>query len=106
MDFITNIYIITKTYPQEELYGLTNQIRRAAVSISLNIAEGSGCGSDKEFSRFLRIAIRSAYEVVAGLEIGIRLHYGKQEENELLILEANEICAMISGLTKKLKSDS
>ncbi|MBI5614400.1 four helix bundle protein [Candidatus Gottesmanbacteria bacterium] len=106
MDFITHIYIVTKKYPPDELFSITNQIRRAAVSIALNIAEGSGSGSDKEFSRFLRIAIRSGYEVIAGLEIGIRLNYGEKDENEQLILEVNEIGAMITGLIKKLKSDS
>lgn len=106
MDFITHIYAVTNTYPKQELYSLIDQIRRAAVSIALNIAEGSGAGSDKEFARFLRIAIRSIYEVVTGIEISIRLQYGKQAENESLIREADELGAMITGLIKKLKADS
>ena len=62
----------------EELYGLTSQIWRATTSISLNIAEGSGNNSEKEFKRFLEIALRSAYEVMACLEIALKLTYLKR----------------------------
>lgn len=55
MEFITHVYSVTAAYPKYELYGVVDQIRRAAVAIALNIAEGSGAGSDKEFARFLRI---------------------------------------------------
>ncbi|MCU0666152.1 MAG: four helix bundle protein [Candidatus Omnitrophica bacterium] len=62
MDFIERVYLKTSKFPQSECYGLTSQVRRAAVSIALNIAEGSGSGSDLEFKRFLNIALRSSYE--------------------------------------------
>ncbi len=58
MDFVEEIYKISNKFPASEMYGLTSQIRRAVLSISLNIAEGSGAGSDREFSRFLSIALR------------------------------------------------
>ncbi|MCU0666118.1 MAG: four helix bundle protein [Candidatus Omnitrophica bacterium] len=63
MDFIEQVYLKTSKFPESECYGLTSQIRRASVSIALNIAEGSGSGSDLEFKRFLNIALRSSYEV-------------------------------------------
>lgn len=106
MEFITKVYKVTTKYPKYELYGLIDQIRRAAVAIALNIAEGSGSGSDKEFCRFLRISLRSMYEVITGVEIAIRLHYGEEQENNNLIQDADEIGAMLSGLIKSLKTES
>lgn len=95
MLFIKQVYIVTKEYPPYERYGLVDQIRRATTAIALNIAEGSGSGSDKEFARFLRIALRSVYETITGLEIGIMLKYGIKADQEKLISEADEIVAMI-----------
>ncbi len=106
MVFVSHIYEITSTYPRHEMFGLIDQIRRAAVSVPLNIAEGFGAGSDKEFVRFLHIAGRSLYEVIAAVEIAIQLKFGKKELNEKLIPEADELGAMIAGLIKRLKSDS
>src|SRR3989344_6135202 len=80
--FVSFIYIITAKFPKEERFGLIDQIRRAAVSICLNIAEGSGSGSDPEFRRFLRISQRSAYEVIAALEIAINLKMTEKSELE------------------------
>lgn len=57
MRFVTSIYELSSKFPADERFGLTNQIRRASVSISLNIAEGSGSGSDPEFRRFLRMVL-------------------------------------------------
>ena len=82
MDFIEQIYKITDKFPKTEMYGLTNQIRRAALSIALNIAEGSGAGSDNEFNRFLNIALRSGYEVMCGIEVAKRLNYCCNNEEE------------------------
>jgi four helix bundle protein len=62
---------ITRTFPKEELYGLTSQFRRAADSIVLNIAEGSGCTSKKEFSQFLGYSIRSGFECIGCLDIAL-----------------------------------
>jgi four helix bundle protein len=104
MQFVAQCYEITAGFPQEEKYGLTDQIRRAAVSVNLNIAEGSGSSSNVEFARFLQIARRSAYEVTAGLEIASNL--GLLDEDELVNIqnESDQISAMISGLIKNLKS--
>jgi four helix bundle protein len=89
------------------LYGLTSQIRRAVISISLNIAEGSGSNSTREFRRFLDIALRSTYEVMACLEVSLKLNYCLTNDFNRLIEEADETAAMISGFSKTLlkKSD-
>ncbi len=104
--FVTFIYEITSKFPNEERFGLVNQIRRAAVSISLNIAEGSGTGSDAEFIRFLKMAQRSAYEVLAALEIAINLKMTALAGLQSASLEVDELSAMIGGLIKKLKAAS
>ena len=70
--FISNTYSLTKMFPTEEKFGLIDQIRRAAVSVALNIAEGSDRKSDAEFKRFLRMAIGSCEEVVTAFYIYIR----------------------------------
>lgn len=100
--FTVAIYKITKRFPKEELYGLTSQIRRAVTSVCLNIAEGSGNKSEKEFSRFLEISLRSVYEVMTCLEIALRLDYCNQGDYEQLIAEADEIAAMISVFSRSL----
>lgn len=105
IDFAVNIYKLSKIFPKDELFGLTSQVRRAAISISLNIAEGSGNKSEKEFQRFLDIALRSNYEVMASLEIALRLTYCTKEDFDRLIAEADEIAAMIVGFSKSLSSD-
>ncbi|MDX9715592.1 MAG: four helix bundle protein [Dissulfurispiraceae bacterium] len=101
--FSVNIYKISKSFPKDELFGLTSQLRRAAMSITLNIAEGSGNRSVKEFKRFLEIALRSTYEVMAGLEIAYHLEYCKIDDFNKLTSEADEIAAMIVGFAKSLK---
>jgi four helix bundle protein len=103
MDFVTEIYALTKSFPREEGYGLTSQTRRAATSIALNIAEGSGGSSNTEFIRFLEMARRSVYEVITALEIAQRLAYCKENQIASLRQEANEIAAMITGLVKRLR---
>lgn len=106
IQFVSVVYQVTSSFPKEERFGLTDQIRRASVSISLNIAEGSGAGSDPEFIRFLKMAQRSAYEVIAALEIAINLKFSGEVTLNNLIQEVDELSAMISGLIKSLKADS
>ena len=100
--FAVEIYDFSKDFPKSETYGLTGQIRRAAISISLNIAEGSGSSSAKEFLRFLDISRRSAYEVMSCLEIAAHLNFCTKKDVERLIAEADEIAAMITGFSKRL----
>lgn len=105
MDFTTKVYSLTNEFPNSELFGLTSQLRRAATSISLNIAEGCGNNSNQEFKRFLYFSLRSAYEVISGLEVAKRLKYSNDGKIDELINESDEIAAMISAFIKKLKTD-
>lgn len=105
IEFAVEIYKSSKSFPKDEIFGLTSQIRRAVTSISFNIAEGSGNKSEREFQRFLEIALRSDYEVMTCLEIAYRLDYCKKEGFNKLIAEADEIAAMIVGFSKSLTSD-
>jgi len=106
MDFVETIYKITGSFPSNELYGLVSQLRRAAISIALNIAEGSGSGSDKEFNRFLTMSLRSAYEVMCGIEVAKRLAYCGENETEGILTLCEELSAMVTGLKKRLMADS
>ena len=84
MNFVTEIYQDSKKLPKHESYGLISQIRRCAVSIPSNIAEGYGRHSTKEYIHFLRIASSSLYELQTQLEISLNLKYLKQAEFEKL----------------------
>jgi four helix bundle protein len=84
LDFAAEVYLLTKDFPDHERFGLTNQIRRAAVSVSLNIAEGRGRGSDRDFVRFLMISRGSLFEVVSATHIAHRLKYMDQQAIDTL----------------------
>ena len=99
---VTEIYKITETFPNSELYGLTSQIRRSAVSIPSNIAEGCARFSDKETVKFLSIATGSVAELQTQLLIAKNLGYDVQVEN--LVDELEVIKRMTLKLSKYLKS--
>lgn len=103
MDLVEQIYDITKTFPQDEMYGLTSQIRRAVVSIPSNIAEGEGRTSKKEFSNFLSIAYSSLREVETQVIISERLQYIDSTKAEELLMLCSEIGKIINGLRKSLQ---
>lgn len=96
-------YRITSAFPKEEIYGLTSQIRRAAVSIPSNIAEGSERKSDKEFIRFLRIASSSIAELETQLYLATKLGYCTDETYEDFMNISAENGKMINGLISKLE---
>ena len=102
MDLVEEIYSMTKNFPSEELYGLTSQLRGAVVSIPLNIAEGQGKRTGKDFARFLFISRGSAYEVDVILQICLRLGYIGDGECRELKERIVEIGKMLSGLIKSL----
>ena len=98
---VKNIYKISSTFPKDEIYGLTNQIRRASVSIPSNIAEGAARNSDKEMIQFLYIALGSLAEVETQLIIANELGYFADKKNiyeELLVVKK-----MLLGLVNHLK---
>jgi len=105
MDMVVKIYRLTQTFPHSEQYGLISQLRRAAVSIPLNISEGAGSGTNPEFRRFLRYSLRSCYEVMTGLEISCRLGYCADQQTNALIQEIDEVAAMIVGLIRSLSNE-
>ena len=102
MDLVEKICLKVRSFPSFELYGLTSQLRRAVTSIPLNIAEGQGRGSSKDFKRFLIISRSSAYEVNTILQICLRLGYIDDEEYGNFRKEIIGITKMIGGLIKSL----
>jgi four helix bundle protein len=104
IDFVTEIYMITSLFPKSELYGLTSQIRRAAVSIPSNIAEGATRKHKTEFKQFLYIALSSAAEVDTQLIIARNLKFIEQEKIDSLQEKLSSISKMIQGLLKSITS--
>ena len=102
-EFCTQIYSVTSSFPESEKFGLTNQLRRASVSIAANIAEGCSRSSNKDFSRFLEIAIGSAYEVETHLLISSDLNFLNQEDADILIAKLDRIVKMTSKFRSTLK---
>jgi four helix bundle protein len=101
MDLVSNIYKITEFFPNKELYGLTNQIRRAAVSIPSNIAEGAARNSKKEFIQFLYIALGSLSELETQIIIAQRLEY--LNNLDALLENLKFVQKLINGLIYYLK---
>ena len=102
MDLVELVYQATKAFPKEELYGLTNQVRRAAVSIPSNIAEGQARQSTAEFKNFLSIAQGSRAEVETQIMITQRLRYISQQQADQILALSEEIKRMTYSLTAKL----
>ena len=101
MDLVSNIYKITGSFPNKELYGLTNQIRRAAVSIPSNIAEGAARNSKKEFIQFLYISLGSLSELETQIIIASRLEY--LNNLDTLSEDLKFVQKLINGLIYYLK---
>ncbi|MFZ4125433.1 MAG: four helix bundle protein [Rickettsiales bacterium] len=104
VDYGLLIYGATKIFPKEEIYGLTSQLRRAAISIASNIAEGSERGTTKEFIQFLRIASGSLAECETQLYFAHRLGYCDTAAYDALELKSREIGRMLNGLITKLNA--
>lgn len=99
------IYEVTKQFPEEEKFGITNQMRRSVISIISNIAEGSMRGSDKDFARFISIAMGSASELKAQAILPRELGFVKENIANDIIEETNSVARMLYGLKKRLKDD-
>jgi four helix bundle protein len=106
VELVVVIYRITTKFPHAELYGLTSQIRRAAISIPSNIAEGQGRNTTRDFIHFLSIAHGSLKEMETQVIISQRLGFIEDKETSLIIESTNEIGRLISGLSKALKKKS
>ena len=102
MTLVTEIYGVTRTFPREELYGLTSQMRRAAVSVPSNIAEGAARDGEKEFVRFLMVARGSLAELETQLRIAEQLNYFDSSEG--LLSKTNNIGRKLNGLIRQLRN--
>lgn len=102
IQFADAVYQISKKFPESERFGLTNQMRRAAVSISSNVAEGSSRASGSDFGRFVEIATGSLFEVVSQMKIALNQQFLSLSDYEKLMSSAQKQCRMLSGLRKSL----
>ncbi len=103
IDFVTSLYGLMKKFPEGERYGLVSQMKRAAISIPSNIAEGAGRQSQKEFLHFLHVARGSISELDAQLEVSLNLGFisdGEYEEKQILL---DDLSRMLSGLIKSIR---
>ena len=101
--FHKDVIVVTKSFPRE-YYSLIDQIRRSSLSVSLNIAEGSAKRTDKDFNKFVEIALGSTSETVAGLDIALELSLLNQQKFTELTNLAESIAKQLGGLSKKLRS--
>jgi four helix bundle protein len=106
MEYADLIYRLTRSFPAEERFGLTSQLRRSAVSVSSNIAEGSSRSSDIDFARFIEIAYGSLLESVSELEIAKRQQFLNEEDFRIAYIMAENLAKMLSGFRRTLKKRS
>ena len=104
MDIVQGVYNATKSFPQVEIYGLTSQMQRAAVSIPSNIAEGAGRNSDKEFANFLGIALGSSFELHTQVILAERLGYMSVQTRDNLLQQLGSLQPQITNMKHKLES--
>lgn len=102
MDLVAETYRFTRSFPKEEVYGLTSQLRRAAVSIPSNIAEGQGRRGAGEFKHFLRVALGSTMELETQVMIAERLRYVESDSTNAILRETAEVGKILNGLIASL----
>ena len=102
VDLAKRVYDVTADFPVEERYGISAQLWRAAISISSNLAEGSGPSSDKDFAHFTQIAYGSLMEAVSQMRIAERRHYIPSESHKEFVQHADRLARMLSGLRASL----
>jgi four helix bundle protein len=103
VSLVTEIYLLTDTFPDKERFGLISQINRCSVSIASNIAEGAGRGSKKEFSLFLGYALASSFELETQLIISNNLNFISNAQKDDAVIKLNIIQRKIYSLIKSLK---
>jgi four helix bundle protein len=101
-----SIYRATKSFPRDEMYGITSQLRRAAASIPANIAEGCVRGSGADFRRFLQVALGSASELEYHILLSHELGYFDKSQHESLSSKATELKRMLTSFIQKLAAES
>jgi len=102
---VENIYAATQNFPKEEIYGLASQLRRAAVSVPSNIAEGFSRASNREYKQFLYVSRGSCAEVITQIIISRNLNYMEGGKADILLNETEEISKMTMSLIKKLTTN-
>lgn len=102
IEIVEDIYKVTRDFPKDELYGLVSQMRRCAVSIPSNIAEGFTRKHNREYRQFLYIALGSCAELETHLEISLRLNYLNRQNYDTLLEKTNHITRMMMNLIKLL----
>jgi four helix bundle protein len=105
MDLVVLVYNRTECFPQREVFGLTNQVRRAAVSVPSNIAEGQGRLTTKDFLHFLSVARGSLQEAETQLLIASRLNFLAEDGKERLIAGTTEVARILNGLMNSLAAE-
>ena len=100
------VYKVTRSFPGDERFGLTSQLRRSIVSIASNISEGCGRSSDRELARFLDISAGSSSETEYQLLLARDLGYIDQEQHHVLTTQVNEVRRMLHSFIQKLKAES
>jgi four helix bundle protein len=104
VDLAVVVYTLTREFPDVEKFGLVSQLRRATTSVSLNIAEGRGRGSDKDFARFLYQARGSLLEVVSGFHLAERLGFVTREKTKPLLLQSHQLNSKLTSFIQRLNS--
>ena len=104
VELVVLIYQLTSTFPKEEVFGLTNQIRRAAVSIPSNIAEGAARNSNKELIQFLHISLGSQQELDTQFLIAKKLEYLTEDQYNEINIKIETVGKLLNGLIKYLKA--
>ncbi len=105
MDLVVEVYRLTEAFPKSEVFSLTNQLRRAAVSIPCNIAEGQGRSTTKDFVHFLHISKGSLQEVETQIELSLRLKYMPETECENISSRTAEVGRILNGLIRSLSGN-
>lgn len=103
MEITKLTFKLSKKFPSSEMYGLTSQINRSAVSIPSNIAEGAGRNSNKEFSQFLNIAMGSCFELETQIILSFEFNYIKKDDLESFVVKLNKLEKMINSLISTLR---
>ncbi len=103
MDLVEVVYTTTRTFPRDEMFGLTSQMRRAASSVPANIAEGYGRGTRAAYVSFLRIARGSLKELETHIEIASRVGFASNEDSTSLLDRCDELSRLLHGLISKVQ---